>query len=106
MGALVVKDKDLAEKLYFLQNASGAVCGPMDSFLVLRGLKTLHVRMQRHCENGAQIAEYLKNHPKVDKVYWPGFETHPNPRNSQEADERFWGHDEFYRKRQSKIGCY
>ena len=78
MGALIVKDKELSEKLYFIQNASGAVCGPMDSFLVLRGIKTLHVRMQRHCENGAAIAHYLKSHPKVGKVYWPGFEEHPN----------------------------
>ena len=78
VGALVVKDKSLAEKLYFIQNASGAVCGPMDSFLVLRGIKTLHVRMQRHCENGREIAHYLKSHPKIEKVYWPGFEDHPN----------------------------
>ncbi len=78
VGALVVKDKELADKLYFIQNASGAVCGPMDSFLTLRGIKTLHVRMQRHCENGKAIAEYLRNHPKMEKVYWPGFEDHPN----------------------------
>ncbi len=78
MGALIVKDKELAEKLYFIQNASGAVCGPQDSFLVLRGIKTLHVRMQRHCENGRAVAEFLASHPKIEKVYWPGFETHPN----------------------------
>ena len=78
VGALVVRDKELADKLYFIQNASGAVCGPMDSFLVLRGIKTLHVRMQRHCENGEAIARYLKKHPKIEKVYWPGFEEHPN----------------------------
>ncbi len=78
LGALVVKDAELAEKLYFIQNASGAVCGPMDSFLTLRGIKTLHVRMQRHCENGKAIAHYLKQHPKIEKVYWPGFEDHPN----------------------------
>jgi len=78
VGALVVKDKELADKLYFIQNASGAVCGPMDSFLTLRGIKTLHVRMQRHCENGKAIAEYLANHPKIGKVYWPGFEDHSN----------------------------
>jgi len=78
VGALVVNDKDLADKLYFIQNASGAVCGPMDSFLTLRGIKTLHVRMQRHCENGKTIAEYLAKHPKIEKVYWPGFEDHPN----------------------------
>lgn len=78
LGALVVKDKSLAEKLYFIQNASGAICGPQDSFLALRGIKTLHVRMQRHCENGEQIARYLSNHPKIEKVYWPGFESHFN----------------------------
>ncbi|MDG1760810.1 MAG: cystathionine gamma-synthase [Flavobacteriaceae bacterium] len=78
LGALVVKDAKLAEKLYFIQNASGAVCGPMDSFLTLRGIKTLHVRMQRHCENGKAVARYLKQHPKIEKVYWPGFEDHPN----------------------------
>ncbi|MBT2160080.1 cystathionine gamma-synthase [Zobellia barbeyronii] len=77
-GALIVKDKKLADELYFIQNASGAICGPMDSFLVLRGIKTLHVRMQRHCENGEAIANYLVNHPKVESVYWPGFKSHPN----------------------------
>jgi len=74
----VVKDDTLAERMYFIQNSSGAVCGPMDSFLVLRGLKTLSLRMKQHCINGKGIANFLKGHPKVDKVYWPGFETHPN----------------------------
>jgi cystathionine beta-lyase len=78
MGALIVKDKELANRLYFIQNASGAICGPQDSFLALRGIKTLHVRMQRHCENGKAVAEYLANHPKIENVYWPGFENHPN----------------------------
>jgi cystathionine beta-lyase len=78
MGSLVVNNQELADKLYFIQNASGAIAGPMDSFLVLRGIKTLHIRMQRHCENGEKIATFLKSHPKVDKVYWPGFEDHPN----------------------------
>jgi cystathionine beta-lyase len=78
MGALIVKDKSLAERLYFIQNASGAVCGPQDSFLALRGIKTLHVRMQRHCENGKAVAEFLANHPKIENVYWPGFQNHPN----------------------------
>ncbi|MFT4804198.1 MAG: cystathionine gamma-lyase [Psychroserpens sp.] len=78
MGALVVKDKDLADRLYFIQNVSGAVCGPQDSFLALRGIKTLHIRMQRHCENGKAVAEYLANHSKIEKVYWPGFKSHPN----------------------------
>ena len=78
LGSLVTNNADLAERIGFIQNASGAVPVPMDSFLTLRGIKTLHVRMQRHCENAAQIASYLKNHPKIEKVYWPGFEDHPN----------------------------
>jgi len=78
MGALMLNDKSIAEELYFIQNASGAVCGPQDSFLVLRGIKTLHLRMQRHCENGKAVAEFLKAHLKIENVYWPGFETHPN----------------------------
>ena len=78
MGALVVKDAELAERLAFIQNSSGATPGPMDCFLVLRGLKTLHLRMQRHCENGKAVAEWLLSHPSVDHVYWPGFTTHAN----------------------------
>jgi cystathionine beta-lyase len=73
-----VKDEALAQQLYFLQNSCGAVPGPQDCFLVLRGLKTLHVRMQRHCENGAAVARFLREHPKVGKVFWCGFEDHPN----------------------------
>lgn len=91
MGALILRDKELAEKLYFIQNASGAVCGPQDSFLVLRGIKTLHVRMQRHCENGKAVAEFLASHPKIEKVYWPGFETHPNYDIAKEQMEGFGG---------------
>lgn len=91
MGALVVKEKELADKLYFIQNASGAVCGPMDSFLVLRGIKTLHVRMQRHCENGKIIAEYLEKHPKIDKVFWPGFVNHPNHEIAKKQMNDFGG---------------
>lgn len=78
MGALVVNDDELAQRLAFIQNACGATPGPQDCFLVLRGIKTLHIRMERHCQNGKTIAAYLKNHPKVAKVYWPGFEDHPN----------------------------
>ena len=78
MGALVVKDDALHERLAFIQNSCGAIPGPQDCFLVLRGLKTLHLRMQRHSENGKVIAEWLVKHPKVDKVYWPGFPSHPN----------------------------
>ena len=78
MGAIIVKDDELHERLRFLQNACGGTPGPQDCFLVLRGIKTLHLRMQRHSENGRAIAEFLKAHPKVEKVYWPGFEDHPN----------------------------
>ena len=91
LGALIVKDDDLAERLYFIQNASGAVCGPMDSFLTLRGIKTLHVRMQRHCENGRKVAMYLNNHPKIEKVYWPGFKTHPNHHIAKSQMKGFGG---------------
>ena len=78
LGALVVNDDQLAEQLFFIQNASGAIPGPMDCFLVLRGIKTLHLRMQRHCENAKTIANFLHQHPKVEKVYWPGLSNHPN----------------------------
>lgn len=77
MGALVVKTDALHEQLAFIQNSCGATPGPMDCFLVLRGIKTLHIRMRQHCENGKQIAQWLKSHPKVDKVLYPGFEEHP-----------------------------
>lgn len=76
-GALIMNDAALREQLYFIQKSCGAVPGPMDCFLALRGIKTLHLRMQRHCENGAAIAHWLRKHPKVGKVYWCGFEDHP-----------------------------
>ncbi len=78
LGAIMLNDSELADKLYFIQNASGAICGPQDSFLVLRGIKTLHVRMQRHCDNTREIAEFLNSHKKVEHVYWPGFNFHLN----------------------------
>lgn len=78
MGAAICNDEKIAEKLYFLQNSCGGVPGPQDSFLVLRGIKTLHVRMQRHCENGKAIAAFLSKNSKVNNVFWPGFEQHPN----------------------------
>lgn len=77
-GCLIVKNAELAQRLHFIQNASGAVPGPQDCFLILRGIKTLHLRVQRACENAAAIAQYLAAHPKVAKVVWPGFATHPN----------------------------
>jgi len=78
MGALMMDDEDLYKRLWFIYNACGATPGPMDSFLVLRGIKTLHLRMKAHCENGRKVAEFLKTHPKIDKIYWPGFVDHPN----------------------------
>jgi len=78
MGALVTNNEALYKDLWFVYNACGATPGPQDAFLVLRGIKTLHLRMKAHCENGERVARYLKTHPKVDKIYWPGFEDHPN----------------------------
>ncbi len=78
MGAIVVNDEKLKQDLAFLQNSCGAVPGPQDCFLVLRGIKTLHLRMDRHCKNGEKVAHFLKNHPSIDKVNWPGFTDHPN----------------------------
>ncbi|WP_299128572.1 PLP-dependent aspartate aminotransferase family protein [uncultured Winogradskyella sp.] len=91
LGGLVVKDKDLADRLYFIQNASGAICGPQDAFLVLRGLKTLHVRMQRHCENAKTVAEYLNTHPKIENVYWPGLKSHHNHHIAESQMHDFGG---------------
>ena len=91
MGALVMKDDELAQRLAFIQNASGGTPGPQDCFLLLRGLKTLHVRMQRHCENGRAIAEYLQNHPKIEQVLWPGLPTHPNHHIAQAQMRDFGG---------------
>ena len=81
----------LHEKLAFIHNSCGAVPGPMDSFLVIRGIKTLHVRMQRHCENGKTIAHFLKSHPKIDKLYWPGFTDHPNHAIAKKQMKDFGG---------------
>lgn len=77
MGALVLNDQKLYDDLFFYYNACGGTPGPQDAFLVLRGIKTLHLRMRAHCENGRKIAEYLQTHPKIEKIYWPGFENHP-----------------------------
>jgi len=91
IGTLSVKEKILADRLYFIQNSSGAVCGPMDAFLTLRGIKTLHLRMARHSENGRAVAHFLAKHPKVSAVYWPGFEDHPNFAIAQEQMKDFGG---------------
>ncbi|WP_295128105.1 cystathionine gamma-synthase [uncultured Chitinophaga sp.] len=90
-GAIIVKNDELAQQLAFIQNSCGAVPGPQDCFLVLRGLKTLHVRMQRHCENGEGIARFLRGHAKVGKVYWCGFDDHPNHAVAREQMRGFGG---------------
>lgn len=91
LGALIVNDDALQQRLAFIQNSCGAVPGPHDSWLVLRGIKTLHVRMQRHCENGEKIASFLRNHPKVGKVHWCGFEDHPNHEIAKKQMRGFGG---------------
>ena len=91
LGAIIVNSDDLHQRLAFIQNASGAVPGPMDSFLTLRGIKTLHVRLQRHCENAKVVAQYLANHSKIEKVYWPGFEHHPNHEVAKKQMNDFGG---------------
>ena len=91
MGAAICKDDKLAEQLYFLQNSCGGVPGPQDSFLILRGIKTLHVRMQRHCENGKAIAKFLEKHPKINNVYWPGLKNHPNHATAKSQMDDFGG---------------
>ncbi|PHX77859.1 MAG: cystathionine gamma-synthase [Flavobacteriales bacterium] len=91
MGVLCTSSDDLKDRLAFIQNSCGATPGPMDCFLTLRGIKTLHIRMQRHCENGAKIAYWLKNHPKVGDVYWPGFESHPNHAVAKKQMKDFGG---------------
>jgi cystathionine beta-lyase/cystathionine gamma-synthase len=100
-GCLMLNDADLREKLYFIQKSCGAVPGPQDCFLILRGIKTLHVRMQRHCENGEKIARFLRNHPKVDKVYWCGFEDHPGYAIAKKQMRDFGGMMSFELKDQS-----
>ena len=91
LGALMLNDDEIAEKLYFIQNASGAVPGPQDCFLTLRGIKTLHVRMQRHCENAHKVANFLDNHEMVEKVYWPGLDSHKNHDVAQKQMSGFGG---------------
>lgn len=91
MGALVSNDEKIHSELAFIANSCGAVPGPQDSFLVLRGIKTLHLRMERHCSNGRKIAELLKAHPKIGKVYWPGFADHPNHAIAKQQMKDFGG---------------
>ena len=101
MGAICTSHDGLYEQLAFIANSCGATPGPQDSFLVLRGLKTLHIRMERHCRNGKAVAQFLKNHPKIDKVYWPGFEDHPNHEIAKKQMKDFGGMISFSLKNDS-----
>jgi cystathionine beta-lyase len=91
MGALMVKEEALAKEIHFIQFAAGAIASPMDSFLALRGIKTLHIRMQRHCENGSAVANFLEKHPKVRTVYYPGLENHPGHEIAKKQMKDFGG---------------
>ncbi|MCB0474970.1 MAG: cystathionine gamma-synthase [Flavobacteriaceae bacterium] len=106
MGALIVKDRQLAEQLHFIQFAGGAIAGPQDSFLVLRGIKTLHLRMQRHTENGMAIARFLKEHPKVAEVFYPGLSESPNHHVAKKQMSGFGGMVSFRLKDQSKEAAF
>ena len=106
MGALMVNNEKLADDLHFIQFAAGAVAGPMDSFLALRGIKTLHIRMQRHCENGKAVANFLANHSKVGEVYYPGFESHPNHDIAKKQMKDFGGMVSFRLKDESKEAAF
>jgi cystathionine gamma-lyase len=104
-GALVMNDAELREKLYFIQKSCGAVPGPMDCFLVLRGIKTLHLRMQRHCENGEKIAHWLRGHSKVSEVFWCGFEDHPGYAVAKKQMRGFGGMMSFTLKDESEAAA-
>ncbi|MCG1037546.1 cystathionine gamma-synthase [Polaribacter sargassicola] len=106
MGVLVVKEESLAKEIHFIQYAAGAISGPMDSFLALRGIKTLHLRMQRHCENGIKVAQFLENHSKVSQVYYPGLENHPNYQLAKKQMKGFGGMVSFRLKDESKEAAY
>lgn len=106
MGALMTKNAELAEQLHFIQFAAGAIAGPMDSFLALRGVKTLHLRMQRHCENGKAVAKYLSAHPKVSEVLYPGLKNHPNHEIAKKQMGAFGGMVSFRLKDESKQAAF
>mgnify|MGYP002651954939 CR=1 FL=1 len=106
MGFVGTSDKELDDQIAFVQNSSGAVPGPQDWFLVLRGIKTLHVRMDRHCDNGEKIARYLKDHPKVGHVYWPGFEDHPNHSVAKKQMKRYGGMLSFILKEDNQDAAF
>ena len=106
MGAICLNNDKINEELAFIANSCGAVPGPMDSFLVLRGVKTLHIRMERHCSNGKAVAQFLRQHPKVDKIYWPGFSDHPNHQIAVKQMNDFGGMISFTLKGNSKEDAF
>jgi cystathionine gamma-lyase len=106
MGALCINDDELYSRLAFIHNSCGATPGPMDSFLVLRGIKTLHIRVERHCSNGKEIAHFLRNHPKIEKVYWPGFEDFPNHDIAKKQMRDFGGMISFVLKGSTKESTF
>lgn len=106
LGLIALNDKELAEDLYAIQNASGAICGPMDAFLTLRGIKTLHLRMQRHCENAREIVAFLQEHSKIEKVYWPGLAAHPNYEIARKQMSDFGGMLSFRLKENSREAAF
>ena len=103
MGALITSNDQIASEIYRIQNSSGAITSPMDSFLVLRGIKTLHLRMQRHCENGEKVARFLRSHPRIERVFWPGFEDHPNHDVACKQMRGFGGMISFSLKENDKV---
>jgi cystathionine beta-lyase len=106
MGALMLNDEAVANELYRIQNSSGAICGPQDSFLVLRGVKTLHVRMDRHCYNAKKVVEFLQGHEKIDKIYYPGIESHPNHEIAKKQMRNFGGMISFTLKNDITAAAY
>ena len=106
MGALMVKGEALAKEIHFIQFAAGAIAGPMDAFLALRGIKTLHIRMQRHCENGMEVAKFLQNHPKVSEVFYPGLEDHPSHKVAKKQMKDFGGMVSFKLKEETKKATF
>ena len=106
MGALMLNDETVANELYRIQNSSGAICGPQDSFLVLRGVKTLHVRMDRHCYNAKKVVEFLQGHEKIDKIYYPGIESHPNHEIAKKQMRNFGGMISFTLKNDTIAAAY
>ncbi len=106
MGAIVLNDEELADQLFFIQNSCGAIPGPQDIFLVLRGIKTLEIRMERHCSNARSVAKMLKNSRAVDQVFWPGIKDHPNHRVAESQMKNYGGMLSFTLKENTQINAF